>query len=361
MMTKMKTPLHEKHCQLGARMVDFNGWEMPLQYTSILDEHRAVRTHIGIFDVSHMGRVIFEGPEAEQFVDYISTNRIVGKKDGTATYTVFPNETGGCVDDAIIYKESATSFFTIVNAGNRQKDLEHFLANAKEFDVSITHRYDDDGILAVQGPDALALVHELFPESVDLKPFRFIKIDINGKTAILSRTGYTGEDGVEIYAPLETIPYLWDLFMEKGKKYHIQPIGLGARDTLRLEVGYALYGHELSETISPVESISSWTIKLKDRTFIGKEAIAALKENGKKRVSQAAILEDKGIAREGYPVFQGDHQIGVVTSGTMSPSCQQAIALILIDKSLQEGEEVMIQVRNKQCRAKIVTLPFYKK
>lgn len=361
MMTAMKTPLYQKHCELGARMVDFSGWEMPLQYTSILDEHRAVRTNAGIFDVSHMGRVLFEGPEAEKFVDYMSTNRIVGKKEGSATYTVFPNEAGGCVDDAIIYKVGPSSYFTVVNAGNRQKDLDHFRKVSEGFDVTVTDRYKEDGILAVQGPKAMALIHELFPESTELQPFRFMTIQFNGQEAILSRTGYTGEEGVEIYAPLAIIPDLWDLLMEKGKAVHLQPIGLGARDTLRLEMGYALYGHELSDTISPLESVSSWTIKLKDRTFLGKEALVTLKESGNKRNSYAVVLKEKGIAREGYPVFYGDEQIGTVTSGTMSPSLQQAVALILTNKTLQEGEEVIIHVRNKKCVATVVPLPFYKK
>lgn len=360
MMTTMKTPLHQKHCDLGARMVDFNGWEMPLQYTSILDEHRAVRTNAGIFDVSHMGRVLFQGPEAEKFVDYISTNRIVGKQDGTATYTVFLNEAGGAVDDAIIYRESPTSFFTVVNAGNRKKDLDHFLEMSKNFDVSVIHRYDADGILAVQGPKALSLIHEIFPETECLKPFQFMTVSVNGEEVIVSRTGYTGEQGAELYAPLSVIPYLWDLFMDKGKAYDLQPIGLGARDTLRLEMGYALYGHELSDTISPLESVSSWTIKLKDRSFYGKEALVSLKESGKKRHTYAVVLKDKGIAREGYPVFFDDEEIGIVTSGTMSPSTQQAIALILVKKPFEKGDEVNVQVRNKMCPAEIVSLPFYK-
>lgn len=360
MKTTRKTPLHERHCDLGARMVDFNGWEMPLQYTSILDEHRAVRTNAGIFDVSHMGRVIFDGPEAEQFVDFISTNRIVGKKDGSATYTVFPNETGGCVDDAIIYKVNSNKYFTVVNAGNREKDLVHFKKLSQQFNVSVIDRYEEDGILAVQGPKALSLIHKIFPESEDLQPFRFMTIHIEGYDAIISRTGYTGEDGVEIYAPLELIPSLWDQLLDKGQNVHLQPIGLGARDTLRLEMGYALYGHELSDSISPIESVSSWTVKLKDRSFFGKDAITTLKEKGRKRYAHAVVINEKGIAREGYPVFYQDEQIGVVTSGTMSPTTQQAIALILTNNIFQEGDVVIIQVRNKMCPATIVSLPFYK-
>lgn len=356
----MRTPLYAIHCRLGARIVDFNGWEMPLQYTGILEEHRAVRSAAGLFDVSHMGRVLFQGPDAEPFADYISTNKIAGKKEGTATYTVFANEKGGSVDDALLYKESATSFFTVVNAGNRQKDLIHFHKAAANFDVAIADRYAGEGLLALQGPKALALICDLFPETAKLEPFHFIPVAFNGANIILSRTGYTGEKGVEIIAPLDAIPPLWELLMKRGEPYGIRPIGLGARDTLRLEMGYALYGHELSEEISPIESVSSWTVKFKERNFIGKEAILTLKESGSKRCAGALILEEKGIAREGYPLYRGETQIGAITSGTLSPSCGKAIALFLADRELLAGEELYVEIRSRRCRAIVASLPFYK-
>lgn len=358
----MKTPLYERHCQLGARFVDFSGWQMPLYYSGILEEHRTVRSAVGLFDISHMGRVLFQGGEAEAFVDYLSTNKIAGKKEGTATYTLFTNREGGCVDDALVYKESPTDYFTVVNAANRQKDLTHFLKIAALFKhVSVIPRYDEEGMLAVQGPQALLFISELFPETAGLAPFHFMAIEIDGHKILLSRTGYTGEEGVEIFAPLDIVPTLWDLLMQKGRRYQIRPIGLGARDTLRLEMGYALYGHELSETISPLESVSAWTVKLKQRNFIGKEALQALKKSGKKRSAGALLLEGEGIARQGYPVFSADQQIGVVTSGTQSPSCRKAIALVLTDRELHEGEEVTVQIRQKRCPARVVVLPFYKK
>lgn len=360
MMTKQKTTLFEKHVALGAKIVAFSGWEMPLQYTSILEEHRVVRENVGIFDVSHMGRVCFKGKEAERFVETLSTNRLTGKEKGTATYTVFPNEKGGTVDDAILYKESEDSFFTVVNAGNRQKDLAHFHEIAKNFAVEVISQYDKEGILAIQGPKALLLTEKLFPQITTVKPFHFIHAPFENDSIIISRTGYTGEVGVEIYAPNQLIPSLWDLFLSQGKEYHIQPIGLGARDTLRLEMGYALYGHELSDSISALESVSSWTVKFKEREFLGKEALLALKNSPSRRRAYAAILQGKGIAREGYEVLQNNEPIGIVTSGTLSPSTGKAIALILVNKTLELGEKISIKIRKQIVEAEIVKLPFYK-
>ncbi len=359
MKTAMKTPLFDKHGELGARIVDFSGWQMPLQYEGVLQEHQAVRNNIGIFDVSHMGRVCVTGPDAENFLDFLSSNKISGKKDGSATYTVLPNATGGSVDDAIIYRENSQSFFLIVNAGNRDKDFAHLTLYSANFDVEVSNRYEEEGILAIQGPKALGLIHEIFPETVDLKPFRFMTVDYQDESLIVSRTGYTGEPGVEIYAPTNSIVSLWDLFLNKGEKHGIKPIGLAARDTLRLEMGYALYGHELSDTISPTESVSAWTVKLNKEAFLGKDALMELEESGKKRTAYGVVLLDKGIAREGYPVMQGDKQIGLVTSGSHSPSLNKAIAIVLVDTRLQEGDEVTVQVRNKACRGQITKLPFY--
>ncbi|MEC7840348.1 MAG: glycine cleavage system aminomethyltransferase GcvT [Chlamydiota bacterium] len=359
METKMKTPLYEKHKALNARIVDFSGWEMPVQYAGILQEHQAVRNHIGIFDVSHMGRVCVEGPQAEIFLDSLSTNKIMEKKDGTATYTVLTNNFGGCIDDVIIYRENANRFFIIVNAGNRFKDYEHLTLHATNFDVTLSNRYDDEGIIAVQGPKALTLIHQLMPDTVDLKAFRFMTSTFNNTPLIVSRTGYTGEAGVELYAPNDILTELWDTLLDKGKDLGIQPVGLGARDTLRLEMGYALYGHELTDTIAPTESVSAWTVKMNKEDFIGKDALLELENSPKKRHAYGAILLDKGIAREGYIVKQDHKQIGYVTSGTHSPSLGKSIAILLVEHSLSEGDEVTIMIRNKPCQAKITKLPFY--
>lgn len=358
---QMKTILYDRHCALGAKIVTFSGWEMPLQYSGVIQEHEAVRNHVGIFDVSHMGRVGISGPDAEKFLDFLSTNKITEKKEGSATYTVWSNSDGGSVDDVIVYKESAADFFVIVNAGNRDKDLAHIENQAKQFDVTIKPFYSEEGILAVQGPNALPLMYDIFPEASSIKPFCFQTTTFNGKSIILSRTGYTGEQGIEIYAPLENIVPLWDLILEKGAKYSIQPVGLGARDTLRLEVGYALYGHELSDNISAIESVSAWTVKFNKESFLGKEALEPLSHSSKKRSAYGVILKDKGIPREGYPVFYNGAKIGIVTSGGYAPSLNKAIALILIEGILEEGQELTIGIRDKQCIAEIVKLPFYHK
>lgn len=355
----MQTSLLEAHRALGGKIVDFCGWQMPVQYKGVIHEHQVVRSGIGIFDVSHMGRIIIEGLEAEALLDYLSTNIIAGKPDGSATYTVWCNESGMVVDDLIVYRESKNRFFVVVNAGNREKDLIHLLHYSGGRDVNIYDHYREDGILAVQGPKTMNLVSSLFPEAGDLEPMHFITVPYEGQQIIISCTGYTGEHGVEIYAPNALIVKLWNLFLEKGRPFGIEPIGLAARDTLRLEMGYALYGHELSDKIMPIESVSAWTIKWDKPDFLGKRALESFRKSNKYRHEYGIVLNDKGIAREGYPVFQEGRQIGVVTSGTFSPSLNQAIAIVLVEKKLKEGDSVDIQIRQNFCSGQVVHLPFY--
>jgi len=306
-----------------------------------------------------MGRIIIEGLGAEALLDYLSTNTIIGKEDGTATYTVWCSESGTVVDDLILCRESATKFFVVVNAGNREKDLIHLLHYSNARDVIINDRYHEDGILAVQGPKALALIAKLFPASGNLESMHFISVPYHDQQIIISRTGYTGENGVEIYAANALIVRLWDELLDKGRPYGIEAIGLAARDTLRLEMGYALYGHELSDEILPIESVSAWTIKWNKKDFLGKHALESLRGSNKSRHEYGIILEGKGVAREGYPVFQDGLQIGVVTSGTHSPTLQQSIAIVLVDKKLKDGDSVEVKVRQNFCPAKVTALPFY--
>lgn len=356
--SEMKTALYERHCALSAKIVDFFGWEMPLQYRGVIEEHRTVRLKVGIFDVSHMGRISIKGKDAESFLDYISTNKIAGKPNNSATYTVWCNRNGYCVDDVIIYKEDHLNFFVIVNAGNREKDLNHLMQEGRSFQVEIQDHYATDGIVAIQGPYADQLVSSIFSQSHELKSMNFCKLDYNGTSIIISRTGYTGAGGFEVYAPHATIISLWDLLLSRGAMYGIEPIGLGARDTLRLEMGYALYGHEISEEIAPIESVSAWTVKFDKTDFLGKIALQLLEKNPAKRSEYGIVLLDPGIARSGYEVFKNDEKIGIVTSGTHSPSLNQAIAIILVNSSLKEGEIVEIQIRKNRCRAQIVKIPF---
>ncbi len=355
----MKTALYEHHLALGAKMVHFSGWEMPVYYSSIISEHHAVRNHVGIFDVSHMGKVNIRGPDAEKLLDYLSVNRIFGKKPLTAAYTVWCQKDGGSVDDLIVYKEDSENYFIVANAGNREKDLSHLQDAAKKFNVMIEDKYQD-GILAVQGPKARSLITRLFPEASQIKPMHFAKVDRSDIEVIISGTGYTGSGGFELFAGKEAIVSLWETILNMGKAYDIMPVGLGARDTLRLEMGFPLYGHELSDTIAPTETVANWTVKFDQRAFIGKEALEELEREGNKRSQYGIILENKGIAREGYKVFQGEKQIGYVTSGTMSPSLQKAIAIIFVDRNLTLGENIDIEIRGKLHRAVVAPLPFWR-
>lgn len=339
-------------------MVEFCGWEMPLFYSGIIQEHQQVRKGVGIFDISHMGRLVIKGKDAERFLDYLSTNRIAGKKDGSATYTVWTLPQGGCVDDVIVFKINPQEFFVIANAGNREKDLQHLLKHSQNFDVQIHDRYHEDGILAIQGPKAQGLVSSLFPEADQLKAMCFAPIDFQGNLIWLSHTGYTGAGGFEIFAPSSAIDQLWDLFLTHGKDAGIVPVGLGARDTLRLEMGYALYGHEISEDIAPTESIAAWSVKLNKDDFLGKASLIDLQTSPAKRSEYGIVMLDKGIARHDYPVLKDGKLIGRITSGTLSPSLNKAIAIALVQGPLKEGEIVEVQIRNNLCRAQVATLPF---
>lgn len=333
-------------------MVDFGGWLMPLQYKGIIQEHKIVRAGVGIFDVSHMGRIHVEGPEAEEFLDWLSTNRITGKKEGSAIYTVWCREEGTAVDDLLVYKKNKNHFFVVVNAANRVKDLQHMENEGGRFDIRIFDRFEEGGILAIQGPDSEVVVGKIFPETVDLKPFTFTSVQYDEEEVVFAATGYTGAGGYEILGSKEAIISLWDYFIQEG----VAPIGLGARDTLRLEMGYALYGHELSDAIAPVESVSSWTVKMDKPQFLGKIA-----QERFCRRQYGVVLRGKGIAREGYRVLIQNEDAGYVTSGTMSPSLEKAIAIIMVDRELEEGEVVEIQIRNQKVGAEVVSLPFFKK
>jgi len=354
----MKTALYERHLALGAKIVPFAGWEMPVQYKGIVAEHMAVREAVGLFDVSHMGRIFVEGDQAESFLDYLSTNKIVDKPDGSATYTVWCDEKGHCVDDVIIYKYHSRKFCVVANAGNRQKDLKHMQEQAKNFRVVIQDRFEEEGILALQGPKAEALMSQFCDKVKELKPMHFLEME----GSVIARTGYTGAGGFEIAAPNKLIVEWWDRLLEKGKEMGIMPVGLGARDTLRLEMGFALYGHEIDETISPNESVASWTIKWDKGNFIGKQSLEALEQSGAKRKEYGIRMIDKiGIPRQGCSVLLEGKTIGKVTSGSFSPVLNESIAIILVQADLKPGDQVEIQIRQQVGHAQVVQLPFVRK
>lgn len=352
----MITALYDKHVALGAKLTSFSGWEMPLHYPQgILHEHHIVRTAAGLFDVSHMGRISITGPDAEEFLEHLTTNRILGKAPLSTTYTVLTNASGGAIDDSIVYKIEDDRFFIVANANNREMDYAHLQKESRLYEVILLRCYQNEGILALQGPLAKECAMRLFPEIAALKPHRFLLTSWKGEPLIISETGYTGAGGCEFFAPFSILAPLWDELLHAGA----EPVGLGARDLLRLEMGYALYGHELSESIAPTESVAAWTVKW-DKEFLGKDKLLELENSGKKRHAYGAILKDKGIAREGFYVFKGEQQIGKVTSGSYSPSLEKSIALILVSQFLNPGELIEIQIRDKRVPAEIAHLPFLK-
>lgn len=345
----MRTGLYSHHIALGAKMVPFGGWEMPLQYRGIIEEHMTVRNRVGIFDVSHMGRIDIAGKDAEQLVDFLSTNSIMDKKEGSAIYTVWCSPSGGCIDDLIVFKHSHERFSVIANASNREKDLAHLKDYTRSYDITVEERYDE-GILAVQGPQAKDILKTLLPEHATLKPMRVVSALWKGSPLLISGTGYTGSGGFELYGTMEVIVDLWERICGLGAS----PIGLGARNTLRMEKGFALYGNELSESIPVTETVSAWTVKTERRDFLGKEALL----NHKTGRCAYGIRLEQGIPREGYPIFLNNQQIGHVTSGTMSPSLQKGIAIILVETNLHPGENVEVEIRSQRHRAKVVNFPF---
>lgn len=348
----MKTILYQEHVNLNAKIVDFAGWQMPLQYEGILLEHAAVRKNAGIFDVSHMGAIHIKGPESETFLNFLSANFISGKPIRSATYTVLCNEDGGSVEDTLIYKLQNDHFFIVANAANRQKDLEHVKKYARNYNVHVEEHYQNDGILALQGPNSKDILQNLFPQ-IDLKPMRLQTATLENKPLILSRTGYTGEIGYEIFASNDLVPILWNALLSFGAT----PCGLGARDTLRLEKGYALYGHELSEEISPLESVAAWIVKMDSHDFLGK-AMLQNQIGAGHRHAYGLKLHDQAIPRNGFPVLKEGKEIGKITSGNFSPTLNCPIALILSAENLKSGDYVDVMIREKSYPAEVTPLPF---
>lgn len=345
----MNTALYDRHVKLKAKIVDFSGWQMPLQYEGIVKEHLAVRNDMGMFDVSHMGRISITGNDAEKFLSYLSTNTIKDKSDLTATYTLFCHQNGTIVDDVIIYKINNKNFFIIANASNREKDLNHLEKMSKGYDVQIKPLFDQC-ILAVQGPKVKSLFEKIFSHSSSILPMRFSFFSFLGEEIIIAATGYTGAGGYEVMGSEKSIVALFDKLLDQK----VTPVGLGARDTLRLEKGYALYGHELSDEILATESVSKWTIK-GSHSFFGKEALDRAK---KLRHTYGIVLQGLGIAREGFAVHNHEKMIGKITSGTFSPSLNKAIALMLVDQELKIGDKIQVEIRKNKVEAEVVSLPF---
>lgn len=347
-----KTVLYEEHVKLNAKMVDFSGFLLPVSYSSIIREHEAVRSKAGIFDVSHMGQIFVSGKESIQFLQYLCSNDISAIKPGKVIYTLFCNEKGGTVDDLIIYRISGDEFMCVVNAANIEKDHE-WMKKHNHFDVLIKNLSDDYSQLALQGPGSESILKKLPLTSPLPAFFSFINIS----DMIISRTGYTGEDGFEIYMKNDKAPEIWSSLLNAGAV----PSGLGARDTLRFEASLPLYGHELTEEISPVEAgLSNFIKPDKSPAFIGQEPLKEMHQNPKRILIGLQMLE-RGIAREGYEVISGGSNAGFVTSGSYCPSLGQNMAMALIDAKYKDSADFEVIIRNSSVKAKKALMPFYKK
>ncbi len=365
--TLAQTPLHGWHASHGGRLVDFAGWSMPVQYTSIVAEHNVTRTAAGLFDVSHMGRLRFEGPAAEAFLERIVTRRVVGMPAGQIRYALVTNDAGGVLDDVLVYHlthaRGASYFQVVVNASNRTKIVDWLRQHRNGAEVEIHDATTETAMIAVQGPRALEIVRPLIsldPEKLGY--YHGAECDLVGTSGLVSRTGYTGEDGCELIVPAEAAVPLWEALFEAALAVGGGAVGLGARDTLRLEAGMPLYGHELDESIHPFQAGLGFAVNLKDRVFPGSEPLARLKEDGALPIRIGLELTGKRVPREGYPVFSGEQPIGRVSSGTFSPTLGRPIAMAFVERShATVGAELAIDIRGAREQARVVTLPFYRR
>ena len=359
-----RTPLYPLYSDFpSVRCIDFGGWELPVQFHGIQKEHHAVRQQAGLFDVSHMGEFLVTGQYAETFLQRMTTNDVSRLSIGQAQYTLMCCEDGGVVDDLLVYKLSADQFMLVVNASNIDKDLlwlqDHLIG-----DVVLENRSDETALLALQGPEAAAILSKVTDAAIESLPsFHFIyKTTVNGVPAIVSRTGYTGEDGFEIYCASSDAEVIWRGLLAAGEPLGLIPAGLGARDTLRFEARLPLYGQELSKDISPLEAGLGYFVKLDKGDFLGREALSAQKSEGLKRKLVGLEVIDRGIPRPHYPVYADGSLIGEVTTGTQSPTLKRNLGLALIDIAYTGPDtEVWVEIRGNRLKAKIVKTPFYKK
>lgn len=358
-----KTPVNELHKKLNGRLIDFGGWELPVQYTSILEEHKAVRENAGIFDVSHMGEIRIKGAEATLFINHMITNDISDMKDNQVIYSPMCYQDGGCVDDLLVYKMNDETYLLIVNASNIDKDHDWIRDNTGEFNVNVENLSDEYAQIAVQGPKAEKILQKMTETDLSgITFFTFREDVILGNVSVLiSRTGYTGEDGFEIYLKSNEGERLFEEILETGKEEGLLPCGLGARDTLRFESALPLYGHELTKEITPVETGLSHFIKTGKTYFIGKESLSSQLDSKKGRILVGFEMIDKGIARNGYQVYdENRNEIGFVTSGSFSPTLKQNLGLAIVKREFRKIDtEIFIGVREKILKAKVVKKPFY--
>jgi aminomethyltransferase len=356
----LRTPLYPVHRALGAKMVDFGGWDMPVEYSGIIDEHMAVRTRVGVFDVSHMGEIEIRGPQALQLIEHVTPNAASQLQDGQAQYSALLYPKGTFIDDILVHRLSLQHYFLCVNASNQRKDYE-WICSQNSFDVEVEYASEKYAQIAIQGPQALATLQKLTP--VDLAAIRyywFTRGEVLGTPAIIARTGYTGEDGFEIYVPPETAERMWRAVTEAGSEFDIRPCGLGARNTLRMEAKMALYGHEIDASTTPYEAGLGWIVKLDKGDFVGRDALVAQKQKGVARRLAGFEMRCRNIAREGYLVKLDGSPAGFVTSGSPAPFLKKNIGLCYLPAGRAAvGQNIEIEIRNQLAPAEIVSTPFY--
>ncbi|MDD5089956.1 MAG: glycine cleavage system aminomethyltransferase GcvT [Candidatus Wallbacteria bacterium] len=362
MIQMKKTPLYDEMVRSGGRMVDFAGFVMPVQFAGIISEHLAVRRNAGLFDVSHMGEVLVSGKDAERYIDKLVTNAVGKLSDRQVMYSPMCYDHGGCVDDLLVYRFNPERYLLVVNASNTDKDFSHMLSQIHGFSVKLENLSDQYAQLAVQGPKAIHILSGLTDLDLDNIDFYWFREGlVNGSPSIVSRTGYTGEDGFEIYCRPEAAPAIWSALLIKGSTHGIQPCGLGARDTLRFENRLVLYGHELDEHTSPLAARLNWAIGW-DSDFNGKQALAQEKETGSKKKLVGLEMKETGVPRQGYSVYAGEQESGVVTSGCKAPFLDKFLALAYVKpEHSSNGTELLVDIRGKKLAATVVKTPFYKK
>lgn len=362
-----RTPLDSCHREAGARLVDFAGWEMPVQYAGVMEEHRAVRSAAGLFDVSHMGEFTVRGPEAEAFLQRMTPNDVSKLQAGRAHYSALLTGEGTYVDDLLVYRLGPEDFLVVVNAANIDKDFEWFETHLRDDPgaggVELANVSDDYALLALQGPRAPEILASLTETDLpSIRYYRFAFGQVAGREALISRTGYTGEDGFELYLSPEAAPVIWRKLLEAGAEKGLQPAGLGARDTLRLEAAMALYGHEIDDTTTPWEAGLDWTVKMAKGEFIGRAALEASPAGEAERRLIGFEVTGRGIARQGHTVVVDGEEAGRVTSGTFSPTLGKALGLAYVPAALaQPGQALTLNVRGKELQAIVVETPFYRR
>ena len=356
-----RTPYTDFHIAAGAKMVPFAGYLMPVQYKGIIDEHKSVRNGVGLFDLTHMGEFEVSGPGAREFLQKVTTNDVAALADGQIQYSCMLYPDGGIVDDLLVYN-LGDRYLLVVNAANLDKDFA-WLSEHLIDDVNLVNRSDQYSLLAIQGPDAIKLMADL--TSYDLASMQYYwaaEAEVAGKKVLFSRTGYTGEDGFELYIPNADGEHFWKAILEAGEKYNLALVGLGARDSLRLEMKMALYGNDIDQTTNPIEAGLGWIVKLDKGQFIGSDVVARVKADKPERKLVCLVLEGKAFPRQGHKIFDGDDKVGEVTSGTMSPSLKLPIAMAYVSRRLSKsGNRVELDIRGRRFPARVVKPPFYKK